>query len=72
MTTAGINAFAPETIDQLKQLTKKHPLDCFGAPVFCKSCTCRVGRGATQRCGRWNTAIAESCPFRDILKPSEG
>lgn len=66
MTTSGIAAFDAKGIQTLERLVKR-PFDRFGSPIFCHSCTDRVGVGYTERCPRQGSSSAHVCPFREVL-----
>ena len=66
MQTAGLSAFDDESRATLERLVKR-PFDRFNNPIFCRSCTDRIGVGYTERCPRWNSASAHICPFREAL-----
>ena len=65
--TAGLAAFDDQTREQIDRVMKR-PFDRFGNPIFCRSCTDRMGRGYSERCPRWKTATAHMCPFREALQ----
>lgn len=69
MTTKGLAAFDEETQEAYAAVLKR-PFDCFGNPIFCRSCTDRLGRGFTARCPRWGTATEQHCPFRNAMNPA--
>jgi hypothetical protein len=66
MSTAGLFAFDAKSREIIERLARK-PFDRFGSPIFCKSCTDRVGVGYTERCPRQGTSSAHLCPFREVL-----
>lgn len=62
--TAGINAFDDRTQAQLKAL-RANPIAKNGTPIFCKSCTDKMGYGHPELCPRRGTQTAGQCPFRE-------
>lgn len=62
----GLDAFDEPTRREVERLMKR-PINRFGEPIYCRSCTDALGR-FNGKCPRKGTATVHLCPFRQAFE----